>query len=167
MDSTTGLYYTTDKSYIKTGVNKDVLLNTSITESQFMNVRTFPTGGRNCYTLRPIQTRDAKAKQLIRARFMYGNYDSKNTLPQFDLYLGVNLWDTINFTDSTSVVTKELLHIPTSNMTYICLVNTGHGVPFISALELRVILRAVYADPTASVALQRRLDFGNEDTMFR
>lgn len=165
MDSTTGLYYTTDESYIKTGVNRDVLLNNSVTETQFMNVRTFPTGGRNCYTLMPIQTNDAK--QLIRARFMYGNYDSKNTLPQFDLYLGVNLWDTINFTASTRVVTKELLHIPTSNVTYICLVNTGHGVPFISALELRVILRDAYSTHTTSVALQQRLDFGNEDKIIR
>ncbi|RVW52010.1 putative leucine-rich repeat receptor-like protein kinase [Vitis vinifera] len=54
-----------------------------------MNVRSFPEGAKNCYTLRPQQGKDHK--YLIRASFMYGNYDSKNQLPVFKLYVALEL----------------------------------------------------------------------------
>ncbi|CAA6672835.1 unnamed protein product [Spirodela intermedia] len=74
----------------------------------YANVRSFPDGTRNCYTLRPLVR---GAKYRVNAEFLYGNYDGLGRPPTFDLYLGVNLW--------------------------VCLVNTGNGTPFISALKLR------------------------------
>ncbi|MBA0779349.1 hypothetical protein Gotri_003608, partial [Gossypium trilobum] len=46
---------------------------------------------------------------------MYGNYDQRNDLPQFDLYLGPSLWDKV------------------------ILPNAAFGTPFISSLELRLL----------------------------
>ena len=99
-----------------------------------MNVRSFPEGARNCYTLEPEKGKGNK--YLIRAFFMYGNYDSKNQLPVFKLYLGVDKWDTIKFKNSNKIVRKEIIHIPKTDYIDVCLVNNGSGIPFISALEL-------------------------------
>lgn len=86
----------------------------------------------------------------------------------FDLYLGVNLWSTINMTDPKTVtVSKELVKILTSNITYICLVNTGLGTPFISAIELRPLISTAYETPSNTIELFSRLDFGNEDKSIR
>ncbi|KAL9678271.1 hypothetical protein QQ045_016114 [Rhodiola kirilowii] len=49
-----------------------------------------------------------------------------------------------------------------SNVTYICLVNTGLGTPFISAIELRPLISGAYETQHDTIALQQRLDFGNE-----
>lgn len=78
---------------------------------------------RNCYTLNPTEGKGNK--YLIRASFMYGNYDAANKPPQFDLYLGVNLWDSIKLDNATAIEMKEIIHIPTENRILICLVNTG------------------------------------------
>lgn len=76
--------------------------------SQLYSLRSFPEGARNCYILKPEQGRNYK--YLIRASFMYGNYDNKNNPPAFDLHLGVNLWDSITLDDSSNIVIKQILH---------------------------------------------------------
>ncbi|WJZ90757.1 hypothetical protein VitviT2T_009882 [Vitis vinifera] len=83
-----------------------------------MNVRSFPKGALNCYTLKPEQGKGNK--YLIRAFFMYGNYDSKNQLPVFNF-----IW------------VKEILHGPKTYYMDVCQVNIGSETPFIAALELR------------------------------
>jgi hypothetical protein len=54
---------------------------------RYNNVRYFPNGDRNCYTLRSLTP---GGKYLVRAGFGYGDYDKLNRPPTFDLYLGVN-----------------------------------------------------------------------------
>ncbi|CAA6667505.1 unnamed protein product [Spirodela intermedia] len=49
------------------------------------NLRSFPNGTRNCYTLSPVQSGD---RYLIRAGFLYGNYDGRGSPPIFDLHIG-------------------------------------------------------------------------------
>ncbi|XP_034696454.1 senescence-induced receptor-like serine/threonine-protein kinase [Vitis riparia] len=126
-----------------------------------MNVRSFPKGDRNCYTLPPRQGKNHK--YLIRARFMYGNYDSKNQLPIFKLYLGVDEWTTVNVTDASSIYRKEIIHIPITDDIDVCLVNTNSGTPFISVLELRELNDLIYS-PTepGSLLLFDRWDFGTQ-----
>lgn len=70
---------------------------------------------------------------------MYGNYDSKDTFPVFDLYPGANKWDSVKLDNASSITVMEIMHIPISNYVFVCLVNTGYGTPFISALELRLL----------------------------
>lgn len=92
---------------------------------------------------------------------MYGNYDNNNHAPVFDLYLGVDLWDTINFDFTNSQVDKEIIHVPSSDHIYVCLVNTGYGVPFISALELRPLGDQIYKSASGTaLQLFGRYDFG-------
>ncbi|KAL6335716.1 hypothetical protein AAG906_039479 [Vitis piasezkii] len=68
---------------------------------------------RNCYTLQLGQGKNHK--YLIRARFLYGNYDSKNQLPIFKLYLGVDEWAMVNITYASYAFMYEIIHIPISD----------------------------------------------------
>ena len=54
-------------------------------------VRAFPEGTRNCYEIGVAKGE----RYLIRATFVYGNYDGLKKLPEFDLYYGVTLWDAV------------------------------------------------------------------------
>ena len=94
---------------------------------------------------------------------MYGNYDSKNQPPVFKLHLGVDEWATVNITNASVVIRKEIIHIPTTDDLDVCLVNAGSGTPFISVLELRQLNDSIYS-PTepGSLLLHDRWDFGTQ-----
>ena len=94
---------------------------------------------------------------------MYGNYDEKNEAPEFDLHLGPNLWATMVFENASTVIVKEIIHVLQSNYLHVCLVNTGKGTPFISALELRLLKNSTYSTVSETEALEffLRNDFGS------
>lgn len=94
---------------------------------------------------------------------MYGNYDNQDKLPQFDLYVEVNMWDSVKFDNASHIVIKEIIHVPLLDNIYVCLVNIGSGTPFISALELRHFHDSTYKTESGSLALYQRLDFGSTD----
>lgn len=162
-DEETGITYLSDSNFTDAGENRDVTpayrLQTG--ERQFWNVRSFPQGTKNCYTLKPSQGKDTR--YLIRARFMYGNYEKESALPEFDLYLGANLWDTVKVVSAKSIINKEIVHVPSSDHLHVCLVNTGLGVPFISVLELRPWNNKTYVTTTGSLQLYWRFDFASKN----
>lgn len=98
---------------------------------------------------------------LIRASFMYGNYDELDQVPQFDLYIGVNKWDSVKLENASHVVITEILHLPTEDHFYACLVDIGSGTPFISALEVKHFHDSSYKIASGSLVLYRRLDAGS------
>ncbi|RVX17169.1 putative leucine-rich repeat receptor-like protein kinase [Vitis vinifera] len=163
IDSETEIYYTSDVGFTDTGINYNVSQEYVYqdTNQHLKNVRSFPEGDKNCYTLWPGQGKNHK--YLIRARFLYGNYDSKNQLPIFKLYLGVDEWTTVNIRNATSIYRKEIIHIPITDYIDVCLVNAGWGTPFISVLELRQLNDSIYS-PTepGSLLLYNRWDFGTQ-----
>ena len=92
IDEDTKIPYISDKGLIDTGIVKTVSSDSPANLQRYaQNLRSFPQGTRNCYTLRPEQGKNNN--YLIRATFVYGNYDGKNQEPVFDLYLGVNEWE--------------------------------------------------------------------------
>jgi hypothetical protein len=98
---------------------------------------------------------------------LHGNYDGQGNLPQFDLYLGADTWETVKVVNSSISVIKELIHVPSLNYIYICLVNTGLGTPFISAIELRPLKNTTYVTESGSLALFLRLDVGSTSRAYR
>ena len=134
-----GRYFEKDINYIDAGevfpVSSEYMARKSDIWSFFNNLRSFPNGTRNCYTLRPKQGKNVN--YLITAFFLYGNYDGKNTGPVFDLYIGVNRWRTINTTKETF---SDVIYFATMESIEVCLVNINSGTPFISALQLRPLL---------------------------
>ncbi|MED6107227.1 hypothetical protein PIB30_012063 [Stylosanthes scabra] len=161
IDETTSIYYTSDASIIDSGEchNISSKYKASSLSKQFWNVRSFPERIRNCYTLNVPQGRSSK--NLLRARFMYGDYDGRDSLPQFDIYVGSKWWESLVFEDPTSVVTKEIIYVASSDYVHVCLVNTNKGTPFISALEIRVLNNDAYL--INSMELLARYDIGLQD----
>ncbi|KAJ7951682.1 protein kinase family protein [Quillaja saponaria] len=165
-DETTGIWYEPDTDFVQTGTNSLVNPSNNIDNPYFgrqlSTVRSFPEGGRNCYTLKPKQGKGNN--YLIRAFFSYGNYDNKNEVPIFNLYLGAYYWDTINLESTSSYYYSEVNYMPLDNdIIHVCLVNTGQGIPFISSLELRVLNNSLYQTISTSLPqfLQGRYDLGS------
>lgn len=134
-DVQTGLTFSTDNGFVQTGKTGKVQEEVeSLFPKPVWNLRYFPDGTRNCYTLNVTQG----TKYLIRALFVYGNYDGLNEYPSFDLYLGPNYLETINLgLWGTGGMFEEIIHKPISKSLQVCLVNTGTGYPIINTLELR------------------------------
>ncbi|XP_057977166.1 putative leucine-rich repeat receptor-like protein kinase At2g19210 [Malania oleifera] len=158
---TTGISYISDANFIDTGIAYSILpeFQTPNLSKQLLHVRSFPQGIKNCYTLTPPQGEENK--YLIRAWFMYGNYDAKDQNPEFDLYLGVNMWDSVNLENASNITIKEIIHVLTSSSIFVCFVNTGRGTPFVSALELRLLNNSMYATKSGSLVNILRLDLGS------
>ncbi|KAK8294106.1 hypothetical protein V6Z11_D06G232900 [Gossypium hirsutum] len=160
IDSITGINYTSDEPYIQTGTTHSLSRFNSSIQQQFLeNLRSFPQGVRHCYQLNLTKGE----KYLIRASFMYGNYDENDENPEFDLYLGPNLWASMVFENSTSVVVKEIIYVVKARYLHVCVVNTGKGIPFISALESRLLSNVTYNTDSNTQALEffLRIDFGS------
>ncbi|PWA87672.1 leucine-rich repeat transmembrane protein kinase protein [Artemisia annua] len=161
-DNKTGLNYVSDAGFLESGVSQKILptYNFPNLDIVYTTLTSFPQGTRNCYTLRPKQGKGNR--YLIRARFHYGNYDSKGQPPQFDLYLGSDLWSTIRF-NAMLPVNYEIIHLTSSDYIYVCLVNIGLGTPFISALELRLLDSSMYANQLQSLITFNRVNYGTSE----
>jgi hypothetical protein len=161
VDDATKLAYVPDAAFIDAGTNHNISAEymTPTLSKRYHNVRSFPDGVRNCYTLRSIV---AGLKYLLRATFKYGNYDNLARPPIFDLYIGVNFWTMVNVTDAGSAIMLEAIVLVPDDFVQVCLVNTGSGTPFISGLDLRPLKSTLYpqANATQGLVLYARLNFG-------
>ena len=158
MDESTGIFYKSDTSFIDTGTNNEIspeyYYSNPVYARQTNTLRSFPQGTKNCYTLKPKQGKNSN--YLIRAFFQYGNYDNKNQIPKFDVYVGVNYWLSVVLNGSSYLAYPDFIHVPSSDTILVCLINTGSGVPFISALELRPLSKSLYP-----------IDFGAQSSSWR
>ncbi|XP_065035347.1 probable LRR receptor-like serine/threonine-protein kinase At1g05700 isoform X2 [Musa acuminata AAA Group] len=159
-DSETGILYRVDEGYIDTGRNVRIaqrFIEDPTKVRPWFTVRSFPEGTRNCYTFPGLKEGD---RYLVRASFVHGNYDGQasgdSVAPPllFDLYVGVNIWQTINITEVFALYGAEIITAAPSDSLSICLANIGLGAPFISSLELRHIdNHLAYQDANQSAAL--------------
>ncbi|KAK1575999.1 hypothetical protein Q3G72_009992 [Acer saccharum] len=156
-DNCTGLFYETDTKYVDTGEVHEISPYFTYNGYHFQiikNLRSFPQGTRNCYTLKLEQ--GTKNNYLIRAVFVYGNYDNKNQIPVFDLYIGVNKWATVK----KEKFLCEIINVFSDEYIDVCLVNTGFGVPYISVLELRPLNNSIYLLKDGALRPLGRYDVG-------
>ncbi|CAN6204243.1 unnamed protein product [Urochloa humidicola] len=141
-----GIFYVSDGAYTDAGENAKVAPEyVSQWNRPYQTVRSFPSGVRNCYAL----PTEAGAKYLVRLGAAYGNYDGRNDSAgiEFDLYLGANYWDTV-FVVNDEVY--EVLFVAWASWAPVCLLNTGHGAPFLSYVKLRQLGDAMYPALTAN-----------------
>ncbi|PWA87673.1 leucine-rich repeat transmembrane protein kinase protein [Artemisia annua] len=158
-DTKTGINYVSDDGFVEGGISQEISSKyvAEVNDLHLKTLRSFPTNIRNCYTLQPKQGKNNR--YLIRVWIMYGNYDSKGNTPQFDLYLGADLWNTVNIAEPSDQYYYEIIHLTSSNYIHICLVNTGHGDPFISAIELRLLDITMYLPQFLSLDVVERAVF--------
>ncbi|CAD5188242.1 unnamed protein product [Musa acuminata subsp. malaccensis] len=169
-DDRTSKIYAPDAEYIDTGANHEIDESYVTGQPvQAQNLRSFPDGVRNCYTINDVTQGD---KYLIRASFLYGCYDGGQQMRHgrsltFDLYFGVNFWQTMNITVASHLYISEIITLASSDYFSICLVKSGDGIPFISALELRQLDSELYKDVNQSVSLRlsERKSMGLDQTI--
>lgn len=147
-EPTTKLIFTSDADFIKTGKSGRIQNVPGLEYIKpYTVLRYFPDGVRNCYTLSVVQD----TNYLIVAMFTYGNYDNLDTPPKFDLYLGPNIWTTVDLQRKVNGTREELIHILRSTSLQVCLVKTGTTTPVISALELRPLRNDIYIPQSGSL----------------
>ncbi|XBI81323.1 hypothetical protein VPH35_090253 [Triticum aestivum] len=172
VDDATKLPYSSDADFTDAGQNYNVSAQYNDQaflrrHRQLLTVRSFPgpPGRRGCYTLPSFEA--GTSKYLVRATFMYGNYDELNKPPVFDLYLGVNFWKTVNISRPDAVHTAEIISVIPVDAVHVCVVNTNSGTPFISSLELRPLEDTMYplVNWTQGLLLIGRRNFGATESI--
>ncbi|XP_047147965.1 probable LRR receptor-like serine/threonine-protein kinase At5g59680 [Vigna umbellata] len=155
-----GINYVSDANFINTGlignISSEALIGTK-NQRQLRWLRSFPDGKRNCYKINVT----GGSKYFIRTVFLYGNYDGRNMLPQFDLLLGPNHWVTVTIFNASKDQFKEIIHVPSMDYVQICQVDTGNGTPFISVIELRTLKNDTYVTQFGSLEFYLRCDLGS------
>ncbi|RWR85881.1 putative LRR receptor-like serine/threonine-protein kinase [Cinnamomum micranthum f. kanehirae] len=154
-----GLDWVSDnQSIYGTGFNLSV---PSEKQKQYTTLRYFPADTRKyCYrfSVKP------RTRYLVRASFLYGNFDNSNVYPKFDIYLGATHWSTIVISDADTIEVKELILLAYSPTISVCLSNATTGQPFISTLELRQFNGSVYYTDYETqffLSLSARINFGS------
>ncbi|KAD6118658.1 hypothetical protein E3N88_09929 [Mikania micrantha] len=162
-DKRTGITYVSDAGFVEGGVSSDIsaTYNYDGLDLHLTTLRSFPQNNRNCYTLRPKQGKNNR--YLIRLWFLYGNYDSQGQPPRFDVYLGADLWSKLYMPDPSEDYYLEIIHMAPSDYIHICLVNTGQGNPFVSAIELRLLDISMYEPLSTSLNLEQRRSYGSNE----
>lgn len=157
----TGLRFSSDADFIRSGKIGKIDASLPKTLKSYVTLRYFPDGIRNCYNLSVKKG----TNYLMRVTALYGNYDSRNITPKFDLYVGPNFWVTIDLEKRASGQTEEIIYIPRSNSLDVCLVRTGTSTPLISSLELRPLANDVYITESGSLKSLKRYYLSNSDTI--
>lgn len=168
--------WSADVNFTKTGFNKQIPASQSLEEMN--TLRFFPNRTQeNCYIVPTTSSRSAISAYIVRAGFLYGNYDGLSKPPTFDLKIdGVN-WATVNSSsvDDGVPLYQEIIYVAHGAAIKICLVETREGeVPFISSLETMIIAAPMYTemvpyeltsntDPHAIFHLVTRTNFGGSE----
>ncbi|GLT89693.1 hypothetical protein SLE2022_076690 [Rubroshorea leprosula] len=153
-----GLQWTSD-DFLKYGETASVSVANE-KRKQYKTVRHFPADSRKyCYNLNVV----SRTRYLVRATFLYGNFDKSNVYPKFDISLGATHWSTIDISDADTIELQELIFLATSPTISVCLSNATTGQPFISTLELRQFNGSVYAtlfEENFYLSVSARINFG-------
>nr|TKS13108.1 putative LRR receptor-like serine/threonine-protein kinase [Populus alba] len=156
-----GLSWTSDFNFSYGAVASISVANE--TRKQYTTVRHFPADSRKyCYRLDVT----SRTRYLIRATFLYGNFDSNNVYPKFDISVGPTHWSTIVISDANTIESTELIFLASSSSMSVCLSNATTGQPFISTLELRQFNGSVYYTEFENqfyLSMSARINFGADN----
>ncbi|CAO2181585.1 unnamed protein product [Urochloa humidicola] len=159
-----GLVWTGDAGWFPPGESETATVAVEgERRTQYSTVRYFPSSAasrKHCYTL-PVSPR---ARYLVRATFLYGNFDRSNggVFPEFDLYLGPTRWSTIVIYEESRVVSREAVVLAAGPALSVCLLGST-GPAFLSTLELRPLNGSLYytdSEAAAFLSLAARINFG-------
>ncbi|KAF2915812.1 hypothetical protein DAI22_09g067900 [Oryza sativa Japonica Group] len=157
VDDRTNISYISDDAYIATGEKHEISseYKSRALYTSGLSLRSFPSGGRNCYA---VAAAAKGRKYLVRAWFMHGDYDgggkSLAVRPvRFNLNIGLDFWYEVTVSDAASTYALEAIAVAVASSLSVCLLDTGHGTPFISSLELRPIGIDMYPGAVANRSL--------------
>lgn len=133
----------TDSSNIS-WVPDDEYVSTGNTTTSFNDpIRFFPdTQGRNCYR---FPANNASSLVLVRAQFLYRNYDGRGKPPAFSVSLGTAITSTINLTTNDPWKEEFIWPVSKDTLSFCLHAITDGGSPVISSLEIRPLPQGAYA----------------------
>ncbi|RVW98770.1 putative LRR receptor-like serine/threonine-protein kinase [Vitis vinifera] len=153
-----GLWWTSDDQLMYGEIATISVANE--TRKQYTTLRHFPADNRKyCYTLDVI----SRTRYLVRATFLYGNFDNNKVYPKFDISLGATPWSTIVISDAYTIESSELIFLASDPTISVCLSNATTGQPFISTLELRQFNGSIYYteyEEEFFLSVSARVNFG-------
>ncbi|KAL5204084.1 hypothetical protein ABZP36_008955 [Zizania latifolia] len=157
-----GIQWTSDAKFVSAGGQTAKLLVQNDLHKQYTSIRYFPADStKYCYTMN-VRNR---TRYLVRATFLYGNFDNSNVYPKFDLSIGATSWTTVVIDDATTPVVEEAIILAAAPTLSVCLSNASTGQPFISTLELRQFNGSLYYTTDEKqffLRLSARINFGAE-----
>ncbi|KAL1207445.1 putative LRR receptor-like serine/threonine-protein kinase [Cardamine amara subsp. amara] len=125
-----------DNTYIETG-NTTTVTYINGNSASSVPIRFFPDSrSRQCYKI-PMSWKKDLSSVLIRATFVYRNYDSQNSPPAFQVSLGRRITTTVDLRTNDPWI-EELVWPVNNDSVLLCLLAVkGRGIPVISSLEVR------------------------------
>lgn len=137
--------WTSDREYINTG-NTTTIDYVDGTSSTRAAVRFFPDSqGRTCYRL-PVK--NVSSLVLVRAKFLYKNYDGLNKPPSFSVSLGTAVTSTINLASDDPRIEEFVWPIIKDTILFCLHRVPDGGSPVISSLEIRPLPQGAYRNGT-------------------
>uniref|UniRef100_A0A6N2NDS8 non-specific serine/threonine protein kinase n=1 Tax=Salix viminalis TaxID=40686 RepID=A0A6N2NDS8_SALVM len=136
--------WVSDGAYISSGESTsiDYIEGTSSSNSP---LRFFPDDkSPKCYKL-PVKKNMSSSMVLVRARFVYKNYDRLGKPPVFSVSLGTAFTSTVDLTSNDPWTEEFLWPVNYKDSLSFCLHSVPHGgSPVISSLEVRPFPRGAY-----------------------
>ena len=120
------------------------------TSTSNVPIRYFPnTQGHQCYRL---LVNNVSSLVLVRAQFLYQNYDGLGKPPAFSVSLGRAITSTINLTTNDPWTEEFLWSDNKETLSFCLLAILGGGSPLISSLEVRPLPQGAYTSGVGDFA---------------
>lgn len=154
--------WVSDNDYIETG-NTTAVTYIEGTSTSTVPIRFFPDSqSRQCYKL-PV--RKDLSSVLIRATFVYRNYDSQNQPPAFRVSLGRSVTSTVDLRTKDPWIEELVWPVNKDSLSLCLLAVKGRGIPVISSLEVRPLPLGAYRNsledsPNAILRRSYRINSG-------
>ncbi|KAK6926883.1 Malectin-like domain [Dillenia turbinata] len=155
----TDIKWVGDGAYVQSGESQTA--KNSQRSNGLSTLRVFKSKTKNCYSIPGFQ----ETKVLLRAIFYYGNYDSSDSPPSFDLLLDENKWTTVHTTND-DWNNYDIIYVPKRQNISVCLAQINpNQFPFISMLEVWSLDSNMYnqIDSSQALMLNQRYAFGSSD----
>ncbi|XP_016746090.1 probable LRR receptor-like serine/threonine-protein kinase At5g48740 isoform X1 [Gossypium hirsutum] len=155
--------WVSDDTFITTGNTTTVEYAEGTSSSSSIALRFFPESrGRNCYKL-PVENMSSIV--LVRAQFVYKNYDGLEKPPAFSVSLGRAVVSTVNLTHKDPWIDEFLWPVSKDTLSFCLQAIPDGGAPVISSLEVRPLPRAAYQSgmediPNKSLRKSYRINSG-------
>ncbi|MBA0704541.1 hypothetical protein Golax_016793, partial [Gossypium laxum] len=134
--------WVSDDTFITTGNTTTVEYAEGTSSSSSIALRFFPESrGRNCYKL-PVENMSSIV--LVRAQFVYKNYNGLEKPPAFSVSLGRAVVSTVNLTHKDPWIDEFLWPVSKDTLSFCLQAIPDGGAPVISSLEVRPLPRGAY-----------------------
>ncbi|KAL9303338.1 hypothetical protein ACSQ67_020601 [Phaseolus vulgaris] len=158
-----------DTTYVTTGKTTTITYSEG-SSSLNISARFFPNSGRRkCYR---IPANNSTTLVLVRAKFVYKNYDGLGKPPKFYVSIGTSIASTINLAEDDPWSEEFLWTVNMDTLPFCLIAMPKGGSPVISSLEIRPLPQGAYTNgmkefPNKLLRKSYRIDCGHSNDSIR